>query len=81
MTDEQAERSSHTREDSEMDWWKRLFDVDRLLPMILGFVGGIAWLIFAFQDTGENTVSIGLASVDPLQHFRGGAPDLKERTE
>jgi hypothetical protein len=67
MTDEQAEWSSHTREDSEMDWWKRLFDVDRLLPMILGFVGGIAWLMFAFQDTGENTVSIGSASVDPLQ--------------
>lgn len=48
-----------------MDRWKRLFDLDRLIPIILGFVGGITGLFVAFQDTGENTASLGLVSVNP----------------
>jgi glycerol-3-phosphate acyltransferase PlsY len=67
MTDEQTEQSSHTQEDSAMDWWKRLFDADRLIPMILGFVGGVTGLFFSFQGTGENAVSIGSVSVNPPQ--------------
>jgi hypothetical protein len=50
-----------------MDWWRRLFDVDRLIPIILGLVGGVTWLFFALQDTGEDTVSLGSVSVNPLQ--------------
>ena len=50
-----------------MDWWKRTFDADRLIPTILGFVGGITWLFLAFQGTDENAVSIGSVSVNPLQ--------------
>jgi glycerol-3-phosphate acyltransferase PlsY len=50
-----------------MDWWKRLFDVDRLIIIILGFVGGVTGLFFSFQGTGENAVSIGSVSVNPLQ--------------
>ena len=50
-----------------MDWWKRLFDIDRLIPTILGFVGGVMWLLLAFQGTGENAVSVGSVSVNPLQ--------------
>jgi hypothetical protein len=50
-----------------MDWWKRLFDADRLIPIILGFVGGATGLFFSFQGTGENAVSIGSVSVNPLQ--------------
>ncbi|ERG93734.1 MAG: hypothetical protein J07HQW2_00168 [Haloquadratum walsbyi J07HQW2] len=50
-----------------MDWWKRLFDADRLIPIILGFVGGVTGLSFSLQGTGENAVSIGSVSVNPLQ--------------
>jgi len=35
--------------------------------MILGFVGVIGWLVFAFQDTGENAVSLGSVRVNLLQ--------------
>ena len=50
-----------------MDWWKRLFDADRMTPTMLGFVGAITWLFLAFQGTDENAVSIGSVSVNPLQ--------------
>jgi hypothetical protein len=50
-----------------VDWWKRLFDTDRLIPVVLGSVGGTTWLVLASQDTGESAVSIGSVSVNPLQ--------------
>ena len=65
-TDEPIKQNSYL-EELKMDWWKRLFDLDWLIPTILGFIGGIAWLVFAFQGTGENAVSIGSLSVNPLQ--------------
>jgi ABC-type transport system involved in cytochrome c biogenesis permease subunit len=49
-----------------MDWWKRLFGADRLIPMILGSVGGIAWLFFTFQDI-EDTFSLGSVKLNLLQ--------------
>jgi hypothetical protein len=50
-----------------MDWWKRLFDIDRLIPTVGGFVAGIAWLGLAFQNTGENAVALGSVRVNLLQ--------------
>jgi hypothetical protein len=46
-----------------MDWWKRLFDVDLLLPMVGGLVAGGVWLVLATQESGANTVSVGGATV------------------
>jgi hypothetical protein len=58
-----------------MDWWRRLFDANWLIPMILGFVGGIAWIAFAFRagwevgwfEQNAVTVSFGLVRVNLLQ--------------
>jgi hypothetical protein len=58
-----------------MDWWRRLFDANWLIPMILGVVGGIVWFIFPFRaewgvgwfEQNAVAVSFGLVRVNLLQ--------------
>jgi hypothetical protein len=62
-----------------MDWWRRLFDANWLIPMILGVVGGIAWIAFAFRaewgvgwlERNAVAVSFGLVRVNLLQFGLG----------